>query len=173
MKKFLALIAMAVFSASAVAHGPTPQKVDDRIVIKAEPAKVWAMVKDFGKAEAWMPNVASTTTEKKGAETLRTLTLKSGGKLVERVKNVDDADMKIKFEFVSGGPIANYSPYISVSPGPNAGESSVRYFHRFYRFYPNNPPIPEGQDDASAVKFVKDNYTPALENLKKVIENLK
>jgi carbon monoxide dehydrogenase subunit G len=173
MKKFLALIAMAVFSVSAAAHGPTPQKVDDRIVIKADPAKVWAVVKDFGKAEAWMPTVASTTTEKKGAETLRTLTLKNGGKLVERVKDIDDAGMKIKFEFVSGGPVTNYNPYISVSAGDNPGESKVRYFHRFYRFFPNNPPIPAGQDDESAVQFVKETYGSSLENLKKVIENSK
>jgi hypothetical protein len=173
MKKFLALIALAAFSLNAAAHGPTPQKVDDRIVIKAEPAKVWAMVKDYGKAEAWVPTVASTTTEKKGNDILRTLTLKNGGKLTERVKSIDDADMKIKFEFVNGGPVTNYNPYISVTPGPGAGESTVRYFHRFYRFFPNNPPIPEGQDDESAVKFVKDTFGTALPNLKKVLENSK
>lgn len=173
MKKFLALIALAAFSFNAAAHGPTPQKLDDRIVIKAEPAKVWAMVKDFGKAEAWMPAVASTKTEKKGADTFRTLTLKSGGKVTERIKNIDDANMKIKFVFINGGPVTNFSPYISVTAGPGAGESSVRYFHRFYRFFPNNPPIPEGQDDASAVKFVKETYGSSLENLKKVLENSK
>lgn len=173
MKKFLALIAMAAYSVSAFAHGPTPQKVDNRIVIKAEPAKVWAMIKDLEKAEAWMPSVTSTKVEKKGAETLRTITLKNGGKVTERVKEIDDKEMKLKFEFVNGGPVTNYNPYISVSAGPGAGESSVRYFHRFYRFFPNNPPIPEGQDDASAVKFIEETYGSSLENLKKVIENSK
>ena len=173
MKKFLALIALAAFSVSAAAHGPTPQKIDDRIVIKAEPAKVWAMIKAFDKAEAWMPTVASTKVEKKGADTLRTITLKSGGKVTERIKEVDDTEMKVKFEFVNGGPVTNYNPYISVTAGPGAGESSVRYFHRFYRFFPNNPPIPAGQDDASAVKFVEDTYGSSLENLKKVLENSK
>ncbi len=173
MKKFLALIAMAAYSVSAFAHGPTPQKVDNRIVIKAEPARVWAMIKDLEKAEAWMPSVTSTKVEKKGAETLRTITLKNGGKVTERVKEIDDKEMKLKFEFVNGGPVTNYNPYISVSAGPGAGESSVRYFHRFYRFFPNNPPIPEGQDDASAVKFIEETYGSSLENLKKVIENSK
>jgi carbon monoxide dehydrogenase subunit G len=173
MKRIFALIALAAFSASTFAHGPTPQKIDDKIVIKAEPAKVWAMIKDIGKAEAWMPTVASTKIEKKGADTLRTITLKSGGKVTESIKEIDDAGMKIKFEFVSGGPVTNYNPYITVTAGPGAGESSVRYFHRFYRFFPNNPPIPEGQDDASAVKFVEDTYGSSLENLKKVLENSK
>ncbi len=173
MKRIIALIALAAFSAGTLAHGPTPQKIDDKIVIKAEPAKVWAMIKDIGKAEAWMPTVASTKIEKKGADTLRTITLKSGGKVTESIKEIDDAGMKIKFEFVSGGPVTNYNPYITVTAGPGAGESSVRYFHRFYRFFPNNPPIPEGQDDASAVKFVEDTYGSSLENLKKVLENSK
>lgn len=170
MKKFFTFIALAAFSMTAFAHGPTPQKLDERIVIKAEPAKVWAMVKDFGKAEAWMPTVTGTTTEKNGADTFRTLTLKNGGKVKERIKNIDDDAMKIKFEFVDGGPVTNFNPYISVSKGDNPGESKVRYFHRFYRFFPNNPPIPEGQDDASAVKFVTDTYGGTLENLKKVLE---
>lgn len=173
MKKFFALIALAAFSITAFAHGPTPQKKDDRIVIKADPATVWAMVKDFGKAEAWMPTVASTKTEKKGADTFRTLTLKSGGKIKERIKSIDNENMKIKFEFINGGPVTNFNPYISVTAGPGKGESSVRYFHRFYRFFPNNPPIPEGQDDASAVKFVEGTYGGSLENLKKVLENSK
>lgn len=173
MKKFLALIALAAASMSAFAHGPTPQKLDERIVIKADPAVVWAMVKDYAKAEAWIPTVASTKVEKKGAETFRTLTLKSGGKFKDRIKSIDEEGMKIKFEFISGAPLTNYNPYISVSKGDNPGESKVRYFHRFYRFFPNNPPIPEGQDDASAVKYVEGTFGGSLENLKKVIENSK
>lgn len=173
MKKFLALITLAAFSMTAFAHGPTPQKLDERIVIKAEPAVVWAMVKDYAKAEAWIPAVASTKVEKKGADTFRTLTLKSGGKIKERIKSIDEEGMKIKFEFINGGPVTNYNPYISVSKGNKPGESKVRYFHRYYRFFPNNPPIPEGQDDESAVKFVTGTFGASLENLKKVIENSK
>ncbi|MEE9331080.1 MAG: SRPBCC family protein [Methylophilaceae bacterium] len=173
MKKFLALIALAAFSVTAFAHGPTPQKIDNRIVIKAEPAKVWAMVKDIANVQAWLPTVESAKVEKKGADTFRTLTLKNGGKVIERVKSIDDDNMKVKFEVIEGVPASNYNPYISVKKGPNAGESEVRYFHRFYRFYPQNPPIPEGQDEAAAIKFIEDTYGPGLENLKKVLENSK
>jgi len=173
MKKFLALIAMAVFSVSAAAHGPTPQKIDDRIIIKAEPAKAWAMIKDYENVQKWLPTVKSVKVEKKGADTFRTLTLKNGGKVKERIKSVDDKNMKIKFEVIEGGPFSNYNPYISVKAGPNAGESEVRFFHRFYRQFPNNPPIPEGQDEAAAIQFIADTYTPGNENLKKVLENSK
>ena len=173
MKKFLALIALAAFSFNAAAHGPTPQKIDERIVIKAEPAKAWAMVKDFANVQQWLPTVKSTKITKKGADTFRTISLKNGGKVKDRIKSIDDENMKIKFEVISGGPFTNYNPYISVKAGPGKGESTVRYFHRFYRFFPNNPPIPEGQDEAAANKFVKDTYGPGLENLKKVLESSK
>lgn len=173
MKKFLALIALAAFSFNAAAHGPTPQKIDERIVIKAEPAKAWAMVKDFENVQQWLPTVKSTKVVKKGADTFRTISLKNGGKVKDRIKKIDDENMKIKFEVISGGPFTNYNPYISVTAGPGKGESTVRYFHRFYRFFPNNPPIPEGQDEAAANKFVKDTYGPGLENLKKVLESSK
>ena len=39
MKKVLALIAMAILPLTAAAHGPSPQKVEKEIVIKADPAK--------------------------------------------------------------------------------------------------------------------------------------
>lgn len=173
MKKFLTLFALAAFSLTAAAHGPTPQKIDEKIVIKAEPAKVWAMVKDYENVQKWLPTVESVKIEKKGNNIFRHLSLKSGGKVKEAIKEVDDDGMKIKFEVLEGGPFTNYNPYISVKEGPGAGESTVRYFHRFYRYYPQNPPIPEGQDEAAAIKFVKDTYGPGLENLKKVLENSK
>jgi len=173
MKKFFASIALAAVSMTAFAHGPTPQKLDERLTIKADPATVWAVVKDYSKHNAWQPAVKSIKVEKKGADTFRTVSLENGGKVIDRIKSIDDKGMKIKFEFVEGGPVTNYNPYISVKAGKNAGESEVRYFHRFYRFFPNNPPIPEGQDDASAVKFIKDTYGGSLETLKKVVENSK
>ncbi len=173
MKKFFALIALAAFSVTAFAHGPTPQKIDNRIIVKAEPAKVWAMVKDYENVQKWLPTVKSVKIEKKGGNTYRILMLKNGGKVKEHLKSVDDKKMKIKFEVLEGGPFTNYNPYISVKKGPNAGESEVRFFHRFYRYFPNNPPIPDGQDEAAAIKFVEDTYVPGQEGLKAAVENSK
>ncbi len=173
MKKFLVLIALAACSITAVAHGPTPYKSDNSIVIKADPAKTWAMVKDFGNIHAWMPTVESTQVEKKGKDTFRIMVLKSGAKVTERLKSINDEDMKIKYEFISGAPLSNHNAYLTVKAGPGNGESTVRFFHRYYRFFVNNPPIPEGQDDAAAIKFITENYESGLANLKKVLENSK
>jgi len=179
MKKFLALLALAAFSMSAAAHGPSPQKVEKSITIKAPPAKVWAMVKDFGNIHAWLPPVASTKLETKKDEngemaTYRTLTLKDGGVINEHLKGIDDAAMKIKYEIIGGvAPVKDYNAYMVVTAGPGAGESTVTWTGRFYRVYSLNPPIPAGQDDETALAFVNGVYDAGLPNLKKVLENSK
>ncbi|MDX1914722.1 MAG: SRPBCC family protein [Methylophilus sp.] len=179
MKKFLALIALATLSFNAAAHGPSPQKVEKTIVIKAEPAKVWAIIKDFGNMQNWHPAIASDKLEQKADEngemaTFRTLTLKDGGVINEKLRGADDASMKIKYEIVGGvAPVADYNSFMQVAAGPGAGESTVTWVGRFYRTYKLNPPIPAGQDDETAVKFVTGVYDSGLANLKKVAEDSK
>jgi carbon monoxide dehydrogenase subunit G len=174
MKKFLALLALAILPLSAMAHGPSPQKVEKTVTIKAPPAKVWALVKDFGNMQAWHPAIASDKLEKKGDETFRTLTLKSGGEIYEKLRSADDKDMKLKYEIVSGvAPVADYNSFMTVTAGPGAGESTVTWVGRFYRTYKLNPPIPAGQDDETAVKFVTGVYDDGLAGLKKAAENSK
>lgn len=171
MKKLFALLAMALLPLSAAAHGPSPQKVEKSVTIKAEPAKVWALVKDFGNMQAWHPAVASTKLEKKGEDTFRLLTLKGGGTIYEKLRSADDGDMKLKYEIVEGVlPVADYNSFITVKAGPGAGESTVTWVGRFYRVYKLNPPIPPGQDDASALNAVNGVYDAGLANLKKVAE---
>ena len=174
MNKFLAILALATIPFTAFAHGPTPQKVEKSIVIKAPPAKVWAMVKDFGNMQAWHPAIASTKLEKKGDETHRTLTLKSGGEITEKLRSADDKDMKLKYEITGGvAPVADYNSFMVVTAGPAAGESTVTWVGRFYRTYKLNPPIPAGQDDATATGFITGVYDSGLANLKKVLESSK
>jgi mxaD protein len=47
----------------------------------------------------------------------------------------------------------------------------IQWAARFYRVYKLNPPIPEGQDDATAKASVEGIVKPALESLKKAIES--
>ena len=174
MKKLFAFIAIALLPLTAVAHGPSPQKVEKSVTIKAEPAKVWALVKDFGNMQKWHPAVASTKLEKKGSDTYRLLTLKDGGTIYEKLRSADDANMQLKYEIVEGVlPVSDYYSIMSVKPGPGAGESTVTWMGRFYRVYKLNPPIPAGQDDESALNAVNGVYDGGLANLKKVAEGQK
>ncbi len=172
MKKIIIGIFLAFVSFSVFAHGPSPQKVEKSITINASPDKVWAIVKDFGSFQKWEPLVTDIKLEKKGEDTLRTLTLKSGGKVIERLKGIDEEAMKLKYEIVEGSvPVADYNSFIVVTKGSNPNESNVTWVGRFYRVYKLNPPIPAGQDDESALKAVNEIYDAGLPALKKLAES--
>ncbi|MDP1766836.1 MAG: SRPBCC family protein [Methylotenera sp.] len=178
MKKILALLAIGLSVSlvpfTAAAHGPSPQKVEKTITIKADPAKVWAIVKDFGGIHNWHPGVASTKVEKKGDETFRTLTFKDGGNVYEKLRSIDDASMKIKYEIISGTlPLTDYNASMTVEKGDKPGESKVVWVGRFYRLYKLNPPIPAGQDDETAVNAITGIFDSGLANLQKVAEGSK
>ena len=172
MKKIIISIFLTFVSFSVFAHGPSPQKVEKSITINASPDKVWAIVKDFGSFQKWEPLVTDIKLEKKGEDTLRTLTLKSGGKVIERLKGIDEEAMKLKYEIVEGSvPVADYNSFIVVTKGSNPNESNVTWVGRFYRVYKLNPPIPAGQDDESALKAVNEIYDAGLPALKKLAES--
>ena len=172
MKKIIISIFLTFVSFSVFAHGPSPQKVEKSITINASPDKVWAIVKDFGSFQKWEPLVSDIKLEKKGEDTLRTLTLKSGGKVIERLKGIDEEAMKLKYEIVEGSvPVADYNSFIVVTKGSNPNESNVTWVGRFYRVYKLNPPIPVGQDDESALKAVNEIYDAGLPALKKLAES--
>jgi hypothetical protein len=178
MKKILALLTLSLSISLlpnlANAHGPSPQKVEKSVTIKADPAKVWAIVKDFGNVHQWHPGVASTKLEKVGEDTFRTLAFKSGGNVYEKLRAIDNDSMRIKYEIVTGSlPLTDYNASMTVTKGPGDGESTVTWVGRFYRLYKLNPPIPEGQDDATAVKAINDIFDAGLANLKKVSETAK
>jgi hypothetical protein len=176
MKKMFAIIVAAMLPLTVLAHGPSPQKVEKEIVIEADPAKIWAIVKDFGNMQKWHPLVASDKLETKKDEngqdtTFRLLTLKDGGTIYERLKSADDADMKLKYEIIEGVlPVSDYNATMTVKAGPGAGQSTVTWMARFYRVYRLNPPIPPGQDDESAVKAITGVFEAGLPSLKKVAE---
>jgi mxaD protein len=172
MKKLLVVLFALTFSILAVAHGPTPQKVQKTVTIAASPDKVWAVVKDFDNGNKWLPFVTGIKLETKGEDKFRTLALKSGGKILERLKGIDDDLMKIKYEIVEGDiPVSDFNGYITVKKGSNDNESEVEWTGRFYRVYKLNPPIPEGQDDESAKNAINEAFDAGLPALKKLIES--
>ena len=89
-----------------------------------------------------------------------------------KVRSFDDEIMKIKYELLSKDvPFSDYNAYIIVKKGSNDSESIIQWTARFYRTYKLNPPIPEGQDDATAVAAVKKIVEPGLASLKKALES--
>ena len=57
--KILWTIIAALLASPALAHGPTPIKVDELIVIAADPKAVWAVAGKFDGLANWHPDVVS------------------------------------------------------------------------------------------------------------------
>ncbi|HEU4459367.1 MAG TPA: SRPBCC family protein [Methylibium sp.] len=154
----------------ASAHGPTRQKVVEKIAIDAPADAVWAIVKDFDALAKWHPAVEASPADKGNTEgSVRNLKLKGGGALVETLEKYNAAGKSYGYRAKDGGalPVTNYTSTITVS-GEGA-KSSVEWRGAFYRGFPNNDPPPD-QNDEAAVKAVTGVYKAGLENLKKLAE---
>ncbi len=174
MPRLLTLSAalLVVFVCSASAHGPTPQKVEETIAIKAPPAAVWKVVKDFAGLSGWHAAVANCTGEGgNGTGATRTFTLKSGGELVDSLDEYDEAaksyGYRLAKENIEAFPVSFYSATLTVNATSEG--SKVEWIGRFYRGDTANFPSDTLNDAAAAVamrKFFRD----GLEGLKTRLE---
>ncbi|MDP9929016.1 SRPBCC family protein [Variovorax paradoxus] len=168
-----ALLASVLLAASApaLAHGPTRQKVSEKVTIEAPADAVWAKIKNFNALKDWHPAVSESPSDKGNAEgSVRTLKLKGGGTLVETLESYDEAQKKYSYRAKDGGalPVTNYTSTLTVVA--DGGKSVVEWRGAFYRAFPNNNPPPD-QNDEAALKAVTDFYRGGLANLKKMMES--
>jgi carbon monoxide dehydrogenase subunit G len=167
----LLLAAMAASACvPALAHGPTRQKVTEKVSIAAPPEVVWARIRNFDALKDWHPAVAESPADKGNAEgSVRQIKLKGGGALTETLESWNDAQRKYSYRAKDGGalPVTNYTSTITVS-AEGAG-SVVEWRGAFYRGFPNNDPPPD-QNDEAAVRAVTGVYQGGLAHLKKLVE---
>ena len=172
-RRAFVVAALSLIPAIALAHGPSRQKVTEKIEIDAPASKVWAIVGNF-QDMSWLPGV--TKTEGTGGNTpdqaKRKLTLKDGGVIDETLTRYDDKDMTLAYKIdqvdLKVLPVNNYSSTISVKE--EAGKSVVEWKGAFYRGFMNNDPPPELSDEA-AVKAVTGVYQAGLQSLKAKAES--
>jgi hypothetical protein len=167
MRRALIVAALSLVPAAAFAHGPSRQKVVEKIEIDAPPAKVWAIVGNF-QDMSWHPAVAKTEgTGGNGPDAKRKLTLKSGGTIDETLTKYDAEGMSLAYKIdqvdVKVLPVNNYSASISVKE--EGGKAIVEWKGAFYRGFMNNDPPPELSDEAS-LKAVTGIYKTGLAALK-------
>ena len=165
------MAALLLATTVAWAHGPTRQKVTETVTIKAAPDVVWAKIKDYGAMQDWHPAIDKTVADKGSAVgSVRSLTLKGGGTIVEELESYSDAERKFSYKMKDPGPVPvnNYSSTLSVKTG-EGGSSVVEWRGAFYRKFMNNDPPPE-QNDEAAVKAITGIYQLGLGNLKALLE---
>ncbi|WP_147046766.1 SRPBCC family protein [Methylobacterium gnaphalii] len=165
-------IVLALTAIDALAHGPTPQKIDQTITIKAKPDAVWKVVGDFGGIKNWHPSLEKSVGEggdKEGGT--RTLTFKGGGVLKEGLDEwkadnftysyrMSDPDLKAL-------PVSSYSATITVAPEGDG--SKVEWMGRFYRGDTGNEP-PDNLSDAAGKEAMNRFFNDGLKGLKAKVE---
>ena len=169
-RRQLLLLSLPVISGAAFAHGPTRQKVTEKITINASADAVWARIRNFDALKDWHPAVAESPADKGNAEgSVRQLKLKGGGELTETLEAYDDAKKRYSYRAKDGGalPVTNYTSTITVKAEGKG--SVVEWRGAFYRGYPNNNPPPD-QNDEAAVAAVTGVYKAGLANLKTIAE---
>ncbi|MBF6649729.1 SRPBCC family protein [Methylobacter sp. BlB1] len=169
-----ALIAFLLFPVASLAHGPTPQKAKESVVINAPVDAVWAAIKQFDGISSWHPDVKESTGDgKHESGGTRTITLQNGGQLVEELDFYSDKDheysYRLKTENVQALPTSSYSIAMQLTAGETADSSVVTLKSRFYRGDTSNTP-PENLSDEAAVKAMDAFFKNGLSGLKQKLE---
>ncbi|HWH72721.1 MAG TPA: SRPBCC family protein [Methylibium sp.] len=169
-RRLATLALLGLTTGAALAHGPTRQKVVEKITIDAPVEAVWAQIKDFDALAKWHPAVEASPADQGNAEgSVREIRIKGGGALTETLERYNADTRSYSYRAKDGGalPVTNYTSTITVSGEGNT--STVEWRGAFYRGFPNNDPPPE-QNDEAAVRAVTGVYQAGLAHLKQLLE---
>jgi Polyketide cyclase / dehydrase and lipid transport len=101
---------LALVTAVALLLGSAPTfaiTVKKRTEAPGLPLEIWAIVGDFCAIKTWHPAVADCVEEKDGDVVYRTITLKDGGKIKEKLTGTED--LGYSYEIVESPlPVKNY-----------------------------------------------------------------
>ncbi len=101
-------------------------------VVTADPATVWALVRDFNALPQWFPFIASSELgkgdlpDKVGA--VRTLKAHNGGVVKERLLELSDPEMRLTFHTFAGAELTlHYKGHMQVRPLTRGGGSFFEF----------------------------------------------
>lgn len=166
---------LLVHAGVAHAHGPTPQKLGERVRITVSPEKVWEAIKEFGTPATWHPMIKAADAHDGNTpgKAERVLTLATG-QITEGLDEYDAArrymGWRLQVENKEAIPVSFYT--ITLEVKAVEGGSDVEWLSRFYRADTGNDPPPQYSDEA-AIKAMTDFARAGLENLKRRIETEK
>ena len=150
----LALIAFAaLLLGSASASAVTVKK---RTEAPGLPPQIWEKAGAFCAIKNWHPLVADCTEEKEGDVTYRTLTLKDGGKIKEKLTAMDD--LSYSYEILESPlPVQNYKAklWFEVDDEP---DRSVLFWQADFD--------PKGASENDAKKLISDIFAAGLKGIK-------
>lgn len=130
--------------------------VKKSVDVGAAPAAAWKAIGDFCGIGNWHPAVTKCEISKKNGATLRTLTLKDGGKIIEKQGTFNNRRMSYSYSIVESPlPVANYQSTISVAK--HGSGATITWVGKFKA---------KGADDAAATNVISGVYDAGLNSLK-------
>jgi hypothetical protein len=129
------------------------QSVVERVDLKTEPDKVWALIGQFGGY--WHPLIADIKLIGTGVGTLRVIETIDGKQIIERLDAVDDLSRSYSYSNVSGLPVSNYTGFLAVQP--NGAGSSVEWRAQY---------LGNGQGDIVVRTIISTLFKAGLDSLK-------
>lgn len=117
---------LAAAAASVVAGPVLAAEVSKQLDVAVAPDKAWAAVGEFCGIGDWHPAVATCELSSQGKDKLRTLTLKGGGTIVEKLVKWEGRKHSYTYAIVSSPlPVSDYISTVSVSPHGDGGSRLV------------------------------------------------
>jgi hypothetical protein len=120
--------------------------------IKATPAAVWAKIGEWCSIKDWHPAIATCDASKKG---FRTLTLKDGGKIVEKLTKTGKNSYSYDI-LESPLPVKNYNATL-VAKADSLGSTDLTWSAKFDA---------KGKPDSEAAAVIKGIFVDGLKNIK-------
>ncbi|MGH6826551.1 SRPBCC family protein [Methyloceanibacter sp.] len=148
------LVALAVLIAwSAAAEAVDVEK---RREAPGKPDEIWKLVGGFCDIKQWHPAVADCVETKEGDITFRTLTLKDGGKIKEKLTGTDATSYS--YEIVESPlPVKNYKATLRIGKDDEEDRIEIVWQASFDA---------EGASDEDAKKKVTDIFNAGLTGIK-------
>lgn len=149
----LAVAALLLGSASASAVN-----VKKRIEAPGLPTEVWAVAGAFCAIKSWHPAVAECEETKEGDVTFRTLTLKDGAKIKEKL--TETGDLTYSYEIVESPlPVKNYKAKFWMEEDDEPDRSVIYWEADF--------DAADGTSDDDAQKIIRGIFTDGVKGVKK------
>jgi hypothetical protein len=151
--KFIILAVAAL----TLGFGPaTALELSRHIEAPGLPPAVWEFAGGFCAIKDWHPLIADCQETKEGDVTYRTLTLKDGGKIKEKLLESDDTSYS--YEIIESPlPVKNYKAKLSVADGNHENRTMVEWSAEFEA---------NGASDDEATKKIKDIFDGGLKGIK-------
>lgn len=144
-------------SAASLAVGKKLEVNVDPKQMDAEKARLW---KEFGgwcAISEWHPAIAKCEESKEGADTFRTLTLKDGGKIKEKL--LESVDFRYRYAIIESPlPVKNYEAQFTLTPDDDDEDEINFAWSAVFD--------PEGKTDKEARDVITGIFKAGLDSIK-------